>query len=212
MNVKVNDNVLVITGKYIFTEATMTSPILPLLRKEPPSVSDKRKHPVYKKTITYTKRFKAHDEANEYHISFSFRLLRLLDDLGNPPVFIFAEFPCFDDTMTDVELNQKLQDLKSELFNLRFRHASGQLENPLSIRTCKRDIAKVNTEIRARPTPSATSCASASGFLTSFTLIITALPPEIFARSFLITSISEPAKRTSHITVILDVRKAEGEI
>ena len=52
--------------------------------------------------------------------------------------------------MTDVELTQKLKDLKSELFNLRFRHASGQLENPLSIRTCKRDIAKVNTEIRAR--------------------------------------------------------------
>lgn len=53
-------------------------------------------------------------------------------------------------SMTDVELTQKLKDLKSELFNLRFRHASGQLENPLSIRTCKRDIAKVNTEIRAR--------------------------------------------------------------
>ena len=52
--------------------------------------------------------------------------------------------------MTDVELTQKLQDLKSELFNLRFRHASGQLENPVSIRTCKRDIARVNTEIRAR--------------------------------------------------------------
>lgn len=52
--------------------------------------------------------------------------------------------------MTDAELTQKLQDLKSELFNLRFRHASGQLENPVSIRTCKRDIARVNTEIRAR--------------------------------------------------------------
>ena len=52
--------------------------------------------------------------------------------------------------MTDVELDQKLKDLKSELFNLRFRHASGQLENPVSIRTCKRDIARVNTEIRAR--------------------------------------------------------------
>ncbi len=52
--------------------------------------------------------------------------------------------------MTDVELDKKLKDLKSELFNLRFRHASGQLENPLSIRTCKRDIARVNTEIRAR--------------------------------------------------------------
>ena len=52
--------------------------------------------------------------------------------------------------MTDVELDKKLKELKSELFNLRFRHASGQLENPLSIRTCKRDIARVNTEIRAR--------------------------------------------------------------
>ncbi len=52
--------------------------------------------------------------------------------------------------MSEVELERKLQDLKSELFNLRFRHASGQLENPLSIRTCKRDIARVNTEIRAR--------------------------------------------------------------
>ena len=52
--------------------------------------------------------------------------------------------------MTDVELMTKLKELKSELFNLRFRHASGQLENPLSIRTCKRDIARVNTEIRAR--------------------------------------------------------------
>ena len=52
--------------------------------------------------------------------------------------------------LSDAELDKKLKDLKSELFNLRFRHASGQLENPLSIRVCKRDIAKVNTEIRAR--------------------------------------------------------------
>lgn len=53
-------------------------------------------------------------------------------------------------TLSDAELDKKLKELKSELFNLRFRHASGQLENPLSIRVCKRDIAKVNTEIRAR--------------------------------------------------------------
>ena len=52
--------------------------------------------------------------------------------------------------LSDAELDKKLKDLKSELFNLRFRHASGQLENPLSIRVCKRDIAKVNTAIRAR--------------------------------------------------------------
>ena len=52
--------------------------------------------------------------------------------------------------MTNEELVSKLAELKSELFNLRFRLASGQLENPVSIRTCKRDIARVNTEIRAR--------------------------------------------------------------
>ena len=53
-------------------------------------------------------------------------------------------------SLSDAELSKKLKDLKSELFNLRFRHASNQLENPLSIRTCKRDIARVNTELRAR--------------------------------------------------------------
>ena len=53
-------------------------------------------------------------------------------------------------SLSDAALSKKLKDLKSELFNLRFRHASNQLENPLSIRTCKRDIARVNTEIRAR--------------------------------------------------------------
>ena len=52
--------------------------------------------------------------------------------------------------MTSEELVAKLAELKSELFNLRFRQASGQLESPISIRTCKRDIARINTEIRAR--------------------------------------------------------------
>ena len=52
--------------------------------------------------------------------------------------------------MTSEELVVKLAELKSELFNLRFRQASGQLESPISIRTCKRDIARINTEIRAR--------------------------------------------------------------
>ena len=52
--------------------------------------------------------------------------------------------------MTSEELVAKLGELKSELFNLRFRQASGQLESPVSIRNCKRDIARINTEIRAR--------------------------------------------------------------
>ena len=52
--------------------------------------------------------------------------------------------------MTDQELKAKLGELKSELFNLRFRHASGQLDNPMTIAACKKDIARVNTVIRER--------------------------------------------------------------
>ena len=52
--------------------------------------------------------------------------------------------------LSDEELLKKLQELKSELFNLRFRHAGGQLETPLAINLVKKDIARVNTVIRAR--------------------------------------------------------------
>ena len=52
--------------------------------------------------------------------------------------------------LDDKQLEEKLKECRAELFNLRFRLASGQLENPVSIRTCKKDIARVNTEIRAR--------------------------------------------------------------
>lgn len=51
--------------------------------------------------------------------------------------------------MTDVELNKQLKDLKAELFNLRFQHAINQLDNPGRIETVKRDIARVNTVLRA---------------------------------------------------------------
>ncbi len=52
--------------------------------------------------------------------------------------------------MTDVELNQKFLDLKTELFNLRFQLATGQLENPLRIRNVRKDIARTKTMIRER--------------------------------------------------------------
>ena len=52
--------------------------------------------------------------------------------------------------LTVEELNTKLKDLKEELFNLRFRHAIGQLENPASLKNCKKDIAKVMTILRQR--------------------------------------------------------------
>ena len=52
--------------------------------------------------------------------------------------------------LTVDELNTKLKELSEELFNLRFRHAIGQLENPASLKTCKKDIAKVKTILRER--------------------------------------------------------------
>ncbi len=52
--------------------------------------------------------------------------------------------------LTVDELNTKLKELKEELFNLRFRHAVGQLENPASLNTCKKNIAKVKTILRER--------------------------------------------------------------
>ncbi|MCL2322098.1 MAG: 50S ribosomal protein L29 [Oscillospiraceae bacterium] len=48
------------------------------------------------------------------------------------------------------ELQGKLIDLKSELFNLRFQLATGQLENPMRIREVKKSIAQVKTIIRQK--------------------------------------------------------------
>jgi len=52
--------------------------------------------------------------------------------------------------MSSQELEQKLMELKSELFNLRFQMATGQLENPMRVREVKKDIARIKTIIRER--------------------------------------------------------------
>ncbi len=43
------------------------------------------------------------------------------------------------------EQNQKLKSLKEELFNLRFQHATGQLDNPMKLRDIKKSIAQIKT-------------------------------------------------------------------
>lgn len=48
------------------------------------------------------------------------------------------------------ELNQKLVDLKEELFNLRFQLATGQLDNPMRIREVKRTYARIKTILTER--------------------------------------------------------------
>lgn len=54
--------------------------------------------------------------------------------------------------LNNQELNQKLSDLKKELFNLRLSHATGQLTNPLALHNVKKDIARVKTIIKQRET------------------------------------------------------------
>lgn len=52
--------------------------------------------------------------------------------------------------MESSEQIDKIKSLKEELFNLRFQHATGQLENPMRIREVKRSIAQINTILRER--------------------------------------------------------------
>jgi len=52
--------------------------------------------------------------------------------------------------MSAEELDAKLKELKSELFNLRFQHAINQLENPHRIADVKKDIARVMTILREK--------------------------------------------------------------
>ncbi len=51
---------------------------------------------------------------------------------------------------TGIELQKELNDLKSELFKLRFQLVTNQLENPMKIRDVRKGIARVKTIIRER--------------------------------------------------------------
>ena len=50
--------------------------------------------------------------------------------------------------MNPQQLNEKVKELKSELFNLRFQLATGQLQNTMQIVNVKRDIARAKTILR----------------------------------------------------------------
>jgi len=52
--------------------------------------------------------------------------------------------------LSDVELLQKLVDAREELFNLRFKHATGELENPMRLAVVRREIARAETILRER--------------------------------------------------------------
>ena len=52
--------------------------------------------------------------------------------------------------LTEAELEQKAREFKEELFNLRFQHATAQLDNPMRIKEVKRIIARIKTVLRER--------------------------------------------------------------
>jgi large subunit ribosomal protein L29 len=52
--------------------------------------------------------------------------------------------------LDDASLVRALSETKEELFNLRFQHVTGQLDNNARLTQVRRDVARINTELRAR--------------------------------------------------------------
>jgi large subunit ribosomal protein L29 len=62
--------------------------------------------------------------------------------------------------LADGELFEKLDQAKEELFNLRFQHVTGQLENSARLGKVRKQIARVNTELREREIDAAEALAA----------------------------------------------------
>jgi large subunit ribosomal protein L29 len=62
----------------------------------------------------------------------------------------------------DAELVTRLREAREELFNLRFQHATGQLDNTTRLGDVRRDIARLSTVIRQREIEAAEHAATAA--------------------------------------------------
>ncbi len=62
--------------------------------------------------------------------------------------------------LSTADLNVKLDETRSELFNLRFQMATSQLDNTARVKQVKKDIARILTELRAREINAAADAAS----------------------------------------------------
>jgi large subunit ribosomal protein L29 len=58
---------------------------------------------------------------------------------------------------------QRLSETKQELFNLRFQHVTGQLDNYSRLGELKREVARINTEMRSREIAAAEALENADG-------------------------------------------------
>ena len=63
----------------------------------------------------------------------------------------------------DRTLLDRLGETKQELFNLRFQHVTGQLDNYSRLKEVKRDIARINTELRRREIDAAEALENTNG-------------------------------------------------
>jgi large subunit ribosomal protein L29 len=62
--------------------------------------------------------------------------------------------------LSDTELLDQLASAKEELFNLRFQHVTGQLDNTARLGVVRKQVARVNTELREREIAAAESLAA----------------------------------------------------
>jgi large subunit ribosomal protein L29 len=62
--------------------------------------------------------------------------------------------------VSDSELFDQLADAKEELFNLRFQHVTGQLDNTARLGVVRKKVARINTELREREIAAAEALAS----------------------------------------------------
>jgi large subunit ribosomal protein L29 len=53
-------------------------------------------------------------------------------------------------SLDDASLSERLAEARQELFNLRFQHVTGQLDNTARLRQMRRQVARITTELRAR--------------------------------------------------------------
>ena len=102
------------------------------------SVETREMNKLYGKIEKRTYKLKAHDENNECHVGDKVKVMETRP-LSKDKRWRVVEI-----------LEKELGELKTELFKLRFSLATHGLDNPMKIKEVKKDIARINTELRQR--------------------------------------------------------------
>ena len=101
-------------------------------------VTRKFKHPFYEKIIKRTKKYHAHDESNKFKEGEKVSIIEC------KPFSKKKE----DKKLTKDQAEKKIQLLKKDLFNIRFKKINNQIENPAQYNEIKKNIARLYTTIK----------------------------------------------------------------